>query len=195
VGANTGQYALMLREYSGYKGRIISFEPTPEVLRVLEQNSRHDPLWQVRGVALGNTSGTATFRTIATASVGNSFLPMVKEDGGDLQFVDVNVQVQRLSELLPELKREYGFSKPFLKMDTQGFDLEVFAGAQEVIHTFVGLQSELSVVPFYEGAPDWHHAIEIYKQAGFVLSTLFANNDEWFPQLREIDCVMYRPKL
>jgi hypothetical protein len=78
-------------------------------------------------------------------------------------------------------------------MDTQGFDLEVFAGAQEVIHTFVGLQSELSVVPFYEGAPDWLRAIEIYKQAGFVLSTLFANNDEWFPQLREIDCVMYRP--
>jgi FkbM family methyltransferase len=195
VGANIGQYALMLREYSGYRGRIISFEPTPEPCRILQQNSRRDPLWHVRGIALGNTSGQARFRTLAAASVGNSFLPMVKEDAGDSRFVDVEVQVQRLSDLLPELQKEYGFSRPFLKMDTQGFDLEVFAGAQQVIHSVVGLQSELSVVPFYEGAPDWLYALGIYQKAGFVLSTLVQNNTDWFPRLREIDCVMYRPNL
>jgi FkbM family methyltransferase len=109
VGANTGQYAQMLREYSGYKGRIISFEPTPEVFRVLEQNSRHDSLWQVRGVALGNTSGIATFRTTATASVGNSFLPMVKEDAGHLQFVDVTFRCSGFQSFFLNSKESMGF--------------------------------------------------------------------------------------
>lgn len=193
VGANIGQYAMMLREYSGYRGHIISFEPTPEPLVQLRRNSAQDSLWHVQGVALGNTTGTAKFRTLLSASVGNSFLPMVQEDVRGGQFAEIEVQVRRLSDLLPPLQKEYGFSRPFLKMDTQGFDLEVFAGAQEVIQSIVGLQSELSVKPFYEGAPGWLQALDVYQNAGFELSTLFANNTEWFPRLRELDCVMYRP--
>lgn len=193
VGANIGQYALMLREYSGYTGRIISFEPTPETFRILQRNSGNDPLWHAQGTALGNTNGQATFRTLVSASVGNSFLPMVKEDAADCEFMDVQVEVRRLAEMLPELQKEYGFKRPFLKMDTQGFDLQVFAGAQQVIQTIVGLQSELSVVPFYEGVPGWLEALDVYQKAGFVLSSFLPNTDDWFPQLREIDCVMYRP--
>ena len=193
VGANIGQYAMMLREYSGYQGRIISFEPTPAPLNTLKHNSKNDSLWQVEGIALGNSTGSAIFRTLISASVGNSFLKMVEEDAGQGQFAEVRVEVRRLSDILPELQKQYGFRRPFLKMDTQGFDLEVFGGAQDVIQSIVGLQSELSVVPFYEGAPDWNQALDAYQKAGFVLSTLFPNNDEWFPRLREMDCVMYRP--
>lgn len=192
VGANSGQYALMLREYSGYQGRIISFEPVPGVVAALRKNSDRDPLWHVQPVALGNTSGRATFRTMPSATEGSSFLALRQEDQPEI--VPVEVEVRRLAELLPELQREHGFSRPFLKMDTQGFDLEVFAGAGDAIKTVVGLQSELSVDPFYAGAPDWQHALSIYRNAGFVLSTLFANNLDWFPKLREIDCVMYRPE-
>ncbi len=192
VGANIGQYARMLREYSGYRGLIISFEPTPSALSVLVEASEKDPLWHVQAVALGNSHGSATFRTMPDASVGNSFLELRQEDRPEI--VEVPVEVRRLADLLPELQSKFGFSRPFLKMDTQGFDLEVFAGAREVIHTIVGLQSELSVDPFYAGAPDWQQALSIYRQAGFTLSTLVANNTDWFPRLRELDCIMYRPE-
>lgn len=191
VGANIGQYALMLREYSGYKGLIISFEPTPSVLKTLLANSKEDPLWQVQGVALGNSNGVATFRTMPSASSGNSFLELHQEDRP--QIVEVNAELRKLSDLLPELQTKFRFSRPFLKMDTQGFDLEVFEGAREVIHTIVGLQSELSVDPFYVGAPDWQTVLSVYQKAGFTLSTLVANM-EWFPRLRELDCIMYRPE-
>jgi FkbM family methyltransferase len=193
VGANTGGYALMLREYSYYQGLIISFEPTPDVLEGLRRNSEKDRLWHVEPVALANSTGRAKFRAMpACSSEGNSFLPLKQEDQPEIE--EIEVEVRRLADILPDLRRKFGFSRPFLKMDTQGFDLEVFAGAREVLPEIVGLQSELSVDPFYAGAPGWIEALGVYQQAGFTLSTLVANNLDWFPRARELDCIMYRPE-
>ncbi len=193
VGANTGLYALMLREYSYYRGLIVSFEPTPGVLPGLRKNSSQDPLWHIEPIALGNSTGRAGFRTMpASSSEGNSFLQLKQEDQPEI--TEIEVEVRRLSDILPGLREKFGFSRPFLKMDTQGFDLEVFAGAREVLPEIVGLQSELSVDPFYEGAPAWIEALSVYQAAGFTLSTLVANNLDWFPKVRELDCIMYRPE-
>jgi Methyltransferase FkbM domain len=147
---------------------------------------------QVLGVALGNSSGRAILHSMPSASEGNNFLTLRRENKPPI--VEVDVEMKNLDSLLPELRSEFGFSRPFLKMDTQGFDLEVFAGARHVIDTIVGLQSELSFDPFYAGAPDWHHALSVYQQSGFKLSTLVNNNLTWFPDLREMDCIMYRPE-
>lgn len=192
VGANIGQYGLMLREYCGYRGLIVSFEPTPSALTPLRANSQLYPPWDVLPFALGRSSGQAIFHTLPGASVGNSLLEWRAEE--NIESVPVEVEVKRLGEIFPGLQRKFGFSRPFLKMDTQGFDLEVFAGADEALPSIIGLQSELSVEPFYEGAPDWNQALDTYRRAGFVLSTLVANNIDWFPRLREMDCLMYRPE-
>jgi FkbM family methyltransferase len=192
VGANVGQYAMMLRDYCGYKGLIVSFEPTPAVFETLSKNSRRDPRWQAIGVALGRSPGHATLRSMPCSSEGNSLLDLRKDYPASV--VTVDVEVQTLNALLPDLQRRFGFSRPFLKMDTQGFDLEVFAGASQVSHLIVGIQSELSVDPFYIGAPDWQHALSVYQNAGFKLCTFIANNPGWFPALHEMDCIMYRPE-
>lgn len=192
VGANIGQYGLMLREYCGYNGLIISFEPTPSVIAQLKRNSAKDKNWVVKECALGPGKGKATFRTMVDASVGNSFLPLRDEEAKDIRIAEITVDVEQLSEVFPELQKQYGFSRPFLKMDTQGFDLQVFEGGGDAIQSFLGLQSELSVAPFYEGVPDWKTSLAHYEKAGFVLSALVPTNDDWFPSLREVDCMMYR---
>src|ERR1700730_646638 len=61
VGANTGQYARMLRRSVGYRGPIISFEPNPEVAAILRENARRENNWFVEEVALGASVGRATF--------------------------------------------------------------------------------------------------------------------------------------
>ncbi len=193
VGANTGGYALMLRKYSDYHGLIISFGPTPDVMEGLLRNSEKDKLWHVEPIALANSSGRAEFGAMpAASSEGNSFLPLKQEDQPEIR--EIEVEVRRLADILIDLRRKFGFSRPFLKMDTQGFDLEVFAGAREVLPGITGLQSELSGDPFYAGAPGWIEALGVYQQAGFTLSTLVANNLDWFPRTRELDCIMYRPE-
>lgn len=193
VGANIGQYGIMLREYCGYNGLIISFEPTPGVAAQLKRTAAGYSNWVVKECALGLAKGTATFRTMVDSSEGNSFLPLRQEDGSqDVKIAEITVDVGCLAEMVPELQKQYGFARPFLKMDTQGFDLQVFEGAGNAIQSFLGLQSELSVAPFYEGVADWKNSLAHYEQAGFVLSALVPNHNDWFPRLREVDCLMYR---
>ena len=50
-------------------------------------------------------------------------------------------------------------------MDTQGYDLEVFAGAGDRIGEFVGMQSEVAALRLYEGSPAMGVAVAAYEEA------------------------------
>jgi hypothetical protein len=56
----------------------------------------------------------------------------------------------------------------------------------------VGIQSEISVIPLYEGMPHYTESLACYEQFGFALMNLFVVN--WTPDGRvvEYDCVMAR---
>jgi hypothetical protein len=101
----------------------------------------------------------------------------------------VTVEVDTLTSLLPTLQAKHGFVRPYLKMDTQGFDLEVFRGAEGVLDRIVALQSEVAVKPIYEDIPGWRQAIAQYEAAGFELAGLYPVNP-WDPELVEFDCFM-----
>lgn len=191
VGANIGQYAMMLRDYAGYTGRILSFEPTKEAFEQLKATSATDPKWEVYGYALGDRDGEGMFNVMDASSEGNSFLPLASADE-KTSIEQVRIEVRKLDSVFGDLQRQFGFTRPFLKMDTQGYDLSVFEGARQCQQQLVGLQSELSLKPFYLGAPDWRDSLQVYQESGFVLSALVPNNDQWFPHLRELDCIMFR---
>jgi FkbM family methyltransferase len=194
VGANDGGYGMMLRDYCGYEGRIISFEPTPDVFAKLAAATSNDRLWDTCGYALGRTEGTAKFQ-VHEARTGSSFLPVTESESqlpGNKIVQEVNISVRTLNVVFPALQTEFGFKRPFLKMDTQGYDMEVFSGALDVVGSFVGLQSELSVVPFYKGAPLWLDSLKAYERAGFVLAAFVPNNADAGLYMHEVDCIMTR---
>ena len=74
VGANDGSWAERVRR-SGYTGRLVSFEPLAAAYRELESRGRLDQGWETSPVALGDTTGTATFH-VAGNSSSSSLLPM-----------------------------------------------------------------------------------------------------------------------
>lgn len=194
VGANRGGYGRMLRDYCDYSGRIISFEPAPDVFAELRAVACDDPLWETHDFALGRSEETMKFQ-VHHARNGSSFLPVVEEDArssGNRVVQEIDVPVRTLNKVFPALREKFQFARPFLKMDTQGFDLEVFSGALDVVDSFVGLQSELSVQPFYEGAPLFRDSLKIYEQAGFVLTGFVPSNTDAGLRLREVDCIMAR---
>ena len=80
-------------------------------------------------------------------------------------------------------------------MDTQGHDFQVAQGAGEILKEFIGLQSELSIKPIYEDTLDYQKVIAYYTSQGFELSAFVPNNEGHFPQLIEIDCIMYNKNL
>ena len=194
VGANSGQYATMLRKRVGYSGLIISFEPNPELIDDLHKRSAHDALWIIKDIALSNTDGPQTFNIMVEDQFSSFKSPSTTEYSGLSHINQVRqvstVQCHQLDTIFNELKREHKFQRPFLKMDTQGNDLAVLAGATKSLAEILGLQSELGFKRLYEDMPLFNEALEAYSRAGFELSALVPNNAGHFPVLLEMDCIM-----
>jgi FkbM family methyltransferase len=194
VGANTGQYARRLRRL-GYTGRIVSFEPAPETFARLERAAADDPDWRVHPFALGRADTAAALHT-GWKTMNSLLAPSDYGKGRYGRFATSDTQeipVRRLDGVIDEALAGLAEPRPFLKMDTQGYDLEVFAGAGERIADFVGLQSEVAVLRLYEGSPAMAESIAAYEAAGFGITGMYpVTREAATGRVVEFDCVMMR---
>jgi FkbM family methyltransferase len=196
VGANTGQYGNTLRRI-GFKGHILSFEPVESTFAQLEIASHLDNDWQIFRVALGaedtnmkiNRTDSSEFSSFLNPNTqGKALFPkkiklMAQED----------VQVTTLASLWPQLMAGIENPRVLLKMDTQGFDLEVLSGAEEVLEDILVLQSEVSIQPIYKSMPNYKTALSCFEKHGFELSGMFlVSRDKDSLRAIEYDCVMLR---
>jgi FkbM family methyltransferase len=168
VGANAGQYGSMLRAW-GYRGRIVSFEPVAAAHARLELRAAADPDWQVAPrMALGAKDGEATIEVSADSDM-SSLLPqteLLRRLSASSRVVGrERVPIRRLDGLAKEYVN-HG-ERTFLKVDTQGFEAEVLAGARELLPRLQGIQLELSLVRCYEGERDFRELIDDLARAGF----------------------------
>ena len=199
IGANAGQYARRLRKEVGYRDHIVSFEPIPELAAILRVRSAKDKRWRVEEVALSSSPGKQLFNVMKA----NAFSSLSTPDHRDVAiFQDSNVPVRQisvqtdtLSNVYRRLKNDLNFERPFLKLDTQGLDVEIVKSGRDIIRDFVGLQSELSIRRIYEDSVDFREAISLYQELGFEMSALVPNNAGSFPILVEMDCIMVRADL
>jgi FkbM family methyltransferase len=180
VGANHGQSGRLLRRL-GYRGRIVSFEPQPHAVRVLEEQARRDGNWQVVACGIGDDDGRLALHVMAE-DVFSSFLPASaagKElfEGAVAVKEVLDVSVRRLDSILPELgidlHRERGVH---LKVDTQGFDMRVIRSAGSLLPQIASIQIELDLVPQYEGQSALQYLDELRELGalGYELVGLFA---------------------
>lgn len=197
VGANTGQYASRLR-HIGFRGLIISFEPISEAAAKIAAAARHDRAWIVKQLALDSRVRTVHFNVMKDSQFSSLYEP---DHSSTLAFVDGNrveqtipVETQTIANLYPRLQAEFGFERPFLKLDSQGHDVDIVQGADPYIGRFVGLQSELGLTTLYKGSKNFHEALNYYQTLGFKLSALIPNNAGTFPDLNEVDCLMYNSR-
>ncbi|MQA84786.1 MAG: FkbM family methyltransferase [Streptosporangiales bacterium] len=195
VGANIGQYGLALRR-AGYAGRIASFEPLPHLVERLLEVADPDPEWYVYPVALGSED-TDTEMHVVSGTM-SSLLP--PSEFGSRRYKrframeSEKVPVRRLDGILDELLDGIEHPRPYLKLDTQGFDLEVFHGLGHRAAELVGLQSEVALLQIYQGMPRLPQALEIYEAAGFEVTGMFpVSREERTGRVIEFDCVMMRP--
>jgi FkbM family methyltransferase len=196
VGANSGQYATMLRQRVGYRGPIISFEPIPEAAADLRERAGREGRWFVEEVALGVAPGRATFNIMADNKFSSLHQPQTNETdlvrSGATISRRVEVRTSTLAQELTKYQDKLLFKRPFLKMDTQGHDLNVALGAGKQLKEFIGLQSELAIKRIYADAPGYEEALTFYRENGFTLSAFVPNNLGHFPYLIETDCIMFR---
>jgi FkbM family methyltransferase len=190
VGANSGQFARLMRD-RGYAGEIISYEPVSEVFEMLMSHAAADRKWQVHNIALGSNPGTAvinvssrtefsSIKSVSRAAIDfDEFAKPVRQE---------EVRVETIDNLWnPEWERR----NVFLKVDTQGYEQQILAGATNTLSKLTGVQLELPVVRLYEGI--WHldEAIHFMRTAGFVPAQINAGNYHLSDtsSVLEVDCI------
>ncbi|OGQ98793.1 MAG: hypothetical protein A2505_06575 [Deltaproteobacteria bacterium RIFOXYD12_FULL_55_16] len=199
VGANYGQYGTMLRD-AGYQGRIISFEPVSSSYQRLQQTAGKDGNWDTCNFALGRTEEELEINVTAASDFA-SFLPpseFSKNTFGDVVAITrkERVQIKKLDDIFDKLMQGQNQARIHLKMDTQGYDLDVFKGAKHSLQNIASLQSEISVLPVYEGMPDYLKSLTTYRSAGFEVTGMFpVSHDSATLMVVEFDCVLRKAEL
>ena len=154
VGANTGQFARHCRA-TGYRGKILSFEPSASAHTALLRSAASDPLWAVADrMALGAVNGETEIN-IALNSYSSSILPMLDTHlsaaPNSAYLQKEKVPLRRLDDILADLATTASAHTIFLKLDVQGYESHVLAGATQVLANTAALQLEMSLLPLYEG--------------------------------------------
>jgi FkbM family methyltransferase len=192
VGAADGGYGRSLRKF-GYDGRIVSFEPLSASFESLQATIRDDPKWTAHHLALGAESGSATIN-IASNRASSSFRDMLDSHRAAAPAVDYvgqeTVTVSRLDDV--DDGHVASARHPFLKIDTQGFEREVLAGATHLVGRCVGLQLELSFIPLYDGGMLVDEAVAWAYEQGFHLVNIEQGYSAPSGEILQVDGVFFR---
>lgn len=197
VGANEGQFGQRMRRMA-FGGDIYSFEPVKETYERLVQTAAGDSGWKIYNIALGDRT-EQTQINVSESSDLSSILD--SNEFGRASFEGIKssrkeaIAVHRLDEFIPQVMGVKG-RRILLKIDSQGYDAQVFEGAKGLLPSICGLVSELSLIPIYHGMKHYLEMLDIYQKNGFSVSGIYPvsrNGDNL--SLIEIDCVMVNQKL
>ena len=199
AGGNRGQFAQRLRGL-GYRGRIVSFEPSPTVLPVITARAARDSDWIVRPVGLSSRVGQAQLQLHAEAQLDSllDLLPSVTEEhfpgmGG---LGTATIELSTLAAEFPDIVAGIDEPRVLLKADIQGHEAEMLHGAGDqgldpaVVAAFV----ELVAQPVYRGQAAMGGVLDLVMKDGFVpvaFEPLFESSDGL--RIVELDALFVRP--
>lgn len=175
VGAFVGNFAtnLLLR---APLAEIHCFEPNPEMFPRLEATCKNmgknagRPRCRAWQQAVGAAPGTAEL-TISEFPPANSLLPVSEASREGWKGVDftckrrVSVPVTTIAahaetHELKEIK--------LLKMDVQGYELEVLRGCAGALERIEYVYAEVQFIPLYIGAPVWTEIVDYLHAMAFT---------------------------
>lgn len=193
IGANTGQFALKMRNL-GYKGRIISFEPLPDAYAQLVKNASGDLQWETVNIAVGNENGDFPLH-ISRNSFSSSILgilPRHVESAPDSAYIDqIIVPVRRIDDIIDHYYHQV--DKLLIKIDTQGFERHVVEGCIHSLGKIKGFQMELSLLPLYQGETLMQEMIDILRNYGYRLLLLEPGHQDYTTgEILQVEGVFYR---
>jgi FkbM family methyltransferase len=195
VGARCGDYGLWLRR-NGYRGDMISFEPIKDNFKELAKAAAHDSNWHCFNYALGAEDGIASINVSRHTEFSSFRQPnstAARLFGGEPEVQrSEEVEIRQLDSVLDTLPTRLS-NRTYLKLDTQGWDLEVLKGAHRALNYVVALQTEVAVQPIYEEMPVMQDSLSVILGHGFTPSGFFPVNLDSELALIEFDFVAVRP--
>jgi len=128
VGAQFGIYSMLAARHIGADGRIFAFEPSPETVAVLRRHLKNNGMTdrvEIVQAAVGSEQGEVTFYMSST-DPENTIAPRV---GGPPNLAPVKVKAITVDGFC----RQRQLKPTILKIDVEGWELQVLRGATEVV--------------------------------------------------------------
>ena len=166
IGANIGQFAVASSRL--FEGAVVfPVEPDPRVAEKLRKNVGMPVAENVRVTAVGDSIGTATFHVNRDPQV-SSLLPLGVdrvEFFPDSRVVEeITVPVTTLDVLFDGVE----LAEPILlKIDVQGFEDRVIAGAGVFLERVRWVLMEVSFSKLYESERDFETIVDLLKKHEF----------------------------
>jgi FkbM family methyltransferase len=150
VGANRGQFSLVCRHVRP-KARIVAFEPLAEPAQVYRALFAGDPLVRLHECALAPARGEMVMH-VSGRDDSSSLLPISHIQSEHFPGTEAVGTRRVVTGPLSDFVSPVDFGRRnLLKIDVQGFELEVLKSAEALLGQFRWIYAECSFVPLYEG--------------------------------------------
>jgi len=153
IGANKGIYSFWMSRAVGAAGRVLAFEPQPEMVRYIEAKRTIFQLGNVTlyNVALSDSSGTAG---LLRQRIGDGSASLQSDRSRDDSH-EIQVVVTSLDDIadIPNVS--------FIKCDVEGHEIKVFEGAKKL------LERDRPVVQFEATADETPALFDLFDRLGY----------------------------
>lgn len=193
IGANVGLYHNVSRK-NGFDGLILCFEPVLSAFKILESNISNDKMAKCFNIALGSFDGEI-YINVSQNSESSSILEMeeIHLSAEKKSFIS-GKQICRITTLDIFIKNYPIFSDNImLKIDAQGYEMEVLKGTISSIPQIKMIQLEMSLVSLYKGEVLFPEMCDFLYSLGFCLFSLENGfSDSLTGQLLQVDGIFVR---
>jgi len=192
VGANIGQFGLEMRRI-GFKGQLFSYEPVTESFDFLAKKVFHDDQWECFKLGLGSRLDEVKIGVSNNFGLSSSILPILSshvENSPTSKFG--NYETIKLTTLDDEISR-LGIvpNSALVKIDVQGYELEVLRGNLHKITDIAALLIEVSLIELYSSSPTLKDILEFFEeQASHQLVNIFRSFSTSNGELLQIDILL-----
>lgn len=190
IGANVGTWSLLAKALIP-EAIIEAFEPLRE-----HHTSFSARLRKVSGVTLHRIALGAE-NTIALLRVNNftdasSFLPVAEAGRSEFGLAEIeqaSVDLRRLDDYRTELELLF---PDLIKLDVQGFELEVLKGAEECLRKVKAVVVEVSFADYYERQCLFHEIVGFLARFDLSLA-MVGEHTPTAALLRQMDALFLKP--
>ena len=170
IGANKGQFSLAVREKFP-QAVIVAFEPLPAAAATYRSVFAGDPAVILHEAAISGQRGVLELH-LSRQPDSSSLLPISRLQSevfpGTEEVGVLGVPAGPLSDFVGALP-----SPVMLKIDVQGFELEVLKASEDLLPRFDHIYVEASFVPLYEGQALAAEVIAFLQGRNFRLKGLY----------------------
>lgn len=176
VGGGAGTTAEIFQKHFEFQGLI--FEPIQSNVEIIKPKLSRLAKWKVVSKALGSKPAISSIH-VTNRVTSSSLLPIVMSGHDDLQVLSKSlvmdhteeVEISTLDLEVKEIREEI----LILKLDVQGYELEVLKGAIESLPRTLVVVLEMSNHDYYGGAPKYYEVDEFLRKHNYSLFDLYTS--------------------